>query len=125
MTINIQKFNEVAEAAKARTSDKRWQNAIDKAVAGVTSGWWVITELHDGVYAQAFARLKATRFELRWQSRADDRERQKKAASKTKYTCPNCEQNAWAKPDSSLICGVCLDEDGSIDAMEATGLESA
>jgi hypothetical protein len=86
MTINIQKFNEVAEAAKARTSDKRWQNAIDKAVAGVTSGWWVITELHDGVYAQAFARLKATGFELRWQSRADDRERQKKAASKTKYT---------------------------------------
>jgi hypothetical protein len=51
MTINIQKFNEVAKAAKAKTNDKRWQAAIDKAVAGVTSGWWVITELFDGVMA--------------------------------------------------------------------------
>lgn len=49
MQINIQKFNEVAEAAKAGTSDKRWQRAIDKAVAGVVSGWWIITELADGV----------------------------------------------------------------------------
>lgn len=49
MQINIQKFNEVAEAAKAGTNDKRWRNAIDKAVAGVVSGWWIITELADGV----------------------------------------------------------------------------
>jgi len=45
MDINIQKFNEVASVAKASISDKRWQNAIDKCVAGVTSGWWVVTEL--------------------------------------------------------------------------------
>lgn len=25
--------------------------------------------------------------------------------SKTKYTCPACGQNAWAKPDAFLICG--------------------
>jgi hypothetical protein len=49
MVINIQKLNEVAAEAKARTSDKRLQNAIDKAVAGVVSGWWVVPELHDGV----------------------------------------------------------------------------
>jgi len=49
MAISIQRFNEVAKAAKARTNDKRWQNSIDKAVAGVVSGWWVITELADGV----------------------------------------------------------------------------
>jgi hypothetical protein len=49
MTLNIQKFKAIAEAAKARTNDKRWHNAIDKAVAGVESGWWVITELYDGV----------------------------------------------------------------------------
>jgi len=47
--INIQKFNEVAKAAKARTDNKRWQAAIDKAVAGVESGWWIITELADGI----------------------------------------------------------------------------
>ena len=49
MEINIQKFNEVARDAKARTNKKRWQAAIDKAVAGVVSGWWIITELADGV----------------------------------------------------------------------------
>jgi len=49
MEINIQKFNEVANAAKASINDRRLQAAIDKAVAGVTSGWWVITELSDSV----------------------------------------------------------------------------
>jgi hypothetical protein len=33
--------------------------------------------------------------------------RKKKAASKTKYTCPGCELNAWAKPEAHLICGDC------------------
>jgi hypothetical protein len=47
--INTQKFNSIVEAAKAKTNDKRWQNAIDKALAGVVSGWWIITELHDGI----------------------------------------------------------------------------
>lgn len=27
--------------------------------------------------------------------------------SKTKFTCPDCKQNAWAKPDAKLICGEC------------------
>jgi hypothetical protein len=36
--------------------------------------------------------------------------RKKKAASKTKYTCPLCELNAWAKPDARLICGDCSEE---------------
>lgn len=30
-----------------------------------------------------------------------------KRASKTKFTCPECSQNAWAKPDASLACGFC------------------
>jgi len=32
-----------------------------------------------------------------------------KKKSKVKYTCPECNQNAWAKPGASLICG--LDEE--------------
>jgi hypothetical protein len=43
--MNIQQIKQAAEIAKARTSDKRWIAAIDKAVAGVESGWWIITEL--------------------------------------------------------------------------------
>lgn len=31
----------------------------------------------------------------------------KKAASKTKYTCPACAANAWAKPETNLVCGDC------------------
>ena len=43
MTIN--KIKKAAEMAKTRTDDKRWQAAIDRAVAGVESGWWIVTEL--------------------------------------------------------------------------------
>jgi predicted SprT family Zn-dependent metalloprotease len=43
-----------------------------------------------------------------YSDRAGDQEtRKKKAASKTRYTCPACEQNAWAKPDANLKCGDC------------------
>jgi hypothetical protein len=43
--MTIDQIKQAAEIAKGRTSDKRWLAAIDKAVAGVESGWWVITEL--------------------------------------------------------------------------------
>ena len=38
---------------------------------------------------------------------ASRKTRQKKAASKTKFTCPDCGVNAWGKPDLHLICGDC------------------
>ena len=62
-----------------------------------------------GPYAVAFTKLEAKGFTLRWQSRAaaDDPARKKKAASKTRYACPGCGWNAWAKPDALLICGEC------------------
>jgi hypothetical protein len=37
----------------------------------------------------------------------EDEKRKKKLASKTKYTCPSCCLNAWAKPAVSLVCGDC------------------
>src|SRR5262249_5227898 len=49
MTLNQAQFSKVVEEAKARTNDRRWLSAIDKALAGVVSGWWVITELFDSV----------------------------------------------------------------------------
>jgi ribosomal protein L37AE/L43A len=36
--------------------------------------------------------------------------RKKKAASKTKYSCPGCDLNAWAKPDANLWCGDCQEQ---------------
>jgi predicted SprT family Zn-dependent metalloprotease len=42
---------------------------------------------------------------------ADGKAKKKKAASKTKYTCPTCNGNAWAKPETKLICGECFEAD--------------
>ena len=72
-----------------------------------------------GRYAQAYIKLAATGFRLNWQSLPFAEERKKKAASKTKYTCPTCQANAWAKSDTALICGACYDEDeGEITIMQ-------
>lgn len=31
-----------------------------------------------------------------------------KRRSKSKFSCPTCDQNAWGKPSSHLICGLCM-----------------
>jgi hypothetical protein len=64
-----------------------------------------------GPYARAYAKLKVTGFQLHWQSVPRDAQAKAKKASKTKFTCPDCGQNAWAKPDALLICGDCYGED--------------
>ena len=56
-----------------------------------------------GLYAKAYSKLKAKGLHLHWQSQS----RQNNNTSKTKFTCPECGQNAWAKPGASLICGEC------------------
>jgi predicted SprT family Zn-dependent metalloprotease len=42
-----------------------------------------------------------------WGDEAARKTAKKKAASKTKYTCPSCAANAWAKPETNLLCGDC------------------
>ena len=44
--------------------------------------------------------------------------RKKKAASKTKYVCPDCDAAAWGKPGLNLICGDCacqMKDDQEVD----------
>lgn len=72
-----------------------------------------------GRFALALADLTSKGFALNWQSQTETKDREKKAESKTKYTCPECEQNAWAKPGAVLICGVCFDETGKVHYMES------
>src|SRR5262249_22679277 len=43
--MEINKIKKAAEIAKTRTNDKRCVAAIDKAVAGVEDGKWIVTEL--------------------------------------------------------------------------------
>lgn len=65
-----------------------------------------------GKYARAYAKLKAKGLKLRWESPAPmPAEAKAKSESKTKYTCPECGQNAWAKPDAVLICGACFEDE--------------
>lgn len=69
-----------------------------------------------GVFEQLYNQF-ATTYDLKlWAARPTaakdkdkdkDKTRQKKRDSKTKYTCPTCGSNAWAKPLTLLICGRC------------------
>jgi len=60
-----------------------------------------------GAYDLAYTRLAEAGFALHWESPDLGSQRAAKRASKTKYTCPVCGLNAWAKPGVSLICGAC------------------
>jgi predicted SprT family Zn-dependent metalloprotease len=61
-----------------------------------------------GRFDKACAAYLATKPAILYQDRAGEGEtRKKKSASKTKYTCPDCQANAWAKPDTNLVCGDC------------------
>jgi predicted SprT family Zn-dependent metalloprotease len=66
-----------------------------------------------GVYATAYAKLESRGFQLHWQSAPAGQQAKAKQASKTKFTCPDCGQNAWGKPDTLLICGVCFEDSAS------------
>lgn len=50
--------------------------------------------------------------DIKWQSRVPVQGIKNKSAktSKNKFTCPNCQQNAWAKETAKIICGDCDEE---------------
>lgn len=61
-----------------------------------------------GVFADAVRALLAEGFSIPWQAMTrDEAAAKKKAASKTRYTCPGCGLNAWGKSGIYLICGEC------------------
>lgn len=67
-----------------------------------------------GPFDVACAKLLATGLSLPYServiTRAEKVRAKAKTASKTKYTCPSCDLNAWGKPGISLICGECGEE---------------
>jgi ribosomal protein S27AE len=64
--------------------------------------------LPQGRYETAYAKLAATGLQLNWQSLPAIGQGRGKSSSKTKFSCPGCGQNAWAKPAARLICGRCF-----------------
>jgi hypothetical protein len=74
-----------------------------------------------GGFATACAELMSEGFNALYVelwAESDAAKHRKKSASKTKYTCPGCDVNAWAKPQTALICGDCREE---MEADEAEG----
>jgi len=64
--------------------------------------------IEGGPYDVACDELVSMGFSLTWADRGDyDRKQPKTVVSKMKFTCPDCQQNAWAKPTGSLVCGEC------------------
>jgi predicted SprT family Zn-dependent metalloprotease len=62
----------------------------------------------NGVFARAVTKLLGEHPAILYSDRSEnDAARKKKAASKTKYTCPSCGLHAWAKPEAPLVCGDC------------------
>jgi hypothetical protein len=63
----------------------------------------------NGHFTQAVSKLLAEYPTILYADLSSDNDptRKKKRASKTKYTCPNCGLNAWAKPEAPLVCGTC------------------
>ena len=89
---------------------------------GQSMSHYIIAE---GRYAKTYAKLKTTGFQLNWQSVPATRQGKAKKASKTKFTCPDCGQNAWAKPDALLGCYACYEDSGEIVLMLAEPTDQA
>jgi hypothetical protein len=70
----------------------------------------------DGPFAHACSQLLAQGFRLNWQARPVAAEAKK--STRAKFTCAACGQNAWAKPDARLICGICYEENDELSPME-------
>jgi predicted SprT family Zn-dependent metalloprotease len=93
---------------------KMWEVGLQPSSTGEEGGketgqsvsHYIIPE---GCFAKAYATLAATGFQLHWQSIPASA----RAARPTrmKFTCPECGQNAWAKPGALLICGECYEEE--------------
>jgi hypothetical protein len=63
--------------------------------------------LPDGPFAKAFADLAASGWKLNLQS-TPVAGREGGRASKTKFSCPSCGQNVWAKPNTLVTCWACM-----------------
>jgi SprT-like family len=61
-----------------------------------------------GAFQVAYQALQQTGWRLRWQSGSGVLNKGEAGkSSKTKFSCPECDQNVWGKPDTNVICGIC------------------
>jgi predicted SprT family Zn-dependent metalloprotease len=63
--------------------------------------------LTDGPFTKSFAALQATGWRLDLESAPRPGSSTRGLSSKTKFTCPECGQNAWGKPRLEVWCKSC------------------
>ena len=61
-----------------------------------------------GLFDHHCRALLSSGYKINWQMEIAQPEGKERKKSKVKFTCPDCEQNAWAKPDANLACGDCM-----------------
>jgi predicted SprT family Zn-dependent metalloprotease len=80
--------------------------SIGKPGGGNGTGQRVTHDIEpDGPFRRACQELLSNGRPLLYHDQLEPPEAKEKKASKTKYTCPVCGQNAWAKPAAKLTCG--------------------
>lgn len=60
-----------------------------------------------GAFDTSCKKLLETGLTLPWHDPHSDGEAKKKANTRSKFSCPECALNAWAKPGAALVCGDC------------------
>lgn len=65
--------------------------------------------INGGLFEHYCGALLSSGYKINWQMEIEQPEKGERKKSKVKYTCPTCEQNAWAKPEASLMCGKCTE----------------
>ena len=100
--------------------DREWADKMDAIglapsdtglVGGKRTGQHMSHYIRDGgPFFRACTELLTQGFAISWRDRGRDEEEgktKKKSGTRTKYTCPGCGLNAWAKADAVLLCGEC------------------
>lgn len=62
-----------------------------------------------GKFDVAACRMIENGFAFTWSSvpSAEPTKKKKSGGTRDKYTCPDCDTNVWAKPETNIMCGDC------------------
>jgi predicted SprT family Zn-dependent metalloprotease len=92
----------------AKMKEIRLQPSSTGAVGGKETGPRMSDyPIPGGAFEASYQQLAKTGWSLNLQSAHRPGAKATTGNSKTKFSCPNCAQNAWGKPDLHVLCGDC------------------
>ena len=97
---------------KKTAHDKEWADKMESiglmpSDTGLPGGRRTGPRVSHYIIASGPFELAAQKFNKTIDWRGQPMERVKKGSKRTKYTCPNCETNAYGKPGIYIRCGDC------------------